>query len=237
MKLACVARVAYLLVIASALMVNPQNTSAQAAPSAPAAATSTTPEAAKPEAKTAEDENNVFRHSAMTQTIARWFNTDVETAARGAEIFNFLIIIFGIGIPLFRILPKTIKNRRVALAKNIEDARTVTVEAQARLSTVESKLQNLDAEIQKFRTEVEAESKGDEARIKASIEEEKARIVAAAQQEIQQVTAQAERTLKQYAANLAFERAVSQLKLSEETDKELINDFIKDVTETIGGKR
>jgi F-type H+-transporting ATPase subunit b len=234
------ARVAYLLVIASALLVNPQNTSAQASPSAP---TATTPaaaksEAAKPEAaKSEEDENNVFRHSAMTQTIARWFNTDVETAARGAEIFNFLIIIFGIGIPLFRILPKTIKNRRVALAKNIEDARTVTVEAQARMSAVESKLQNLDAEIQKFRTEVESESKGDEARIKASIEEEKARIVAAAQQEIQQVTAQAERQLKQYAANLAFERAISQMKLSEETDKELINDFIKDVTETIGGKR
>ena len=71
----------------------------------------------------------------------------------------------------------------------------------------------------------------------AHFQQWEARIVAAAQQEIQQVTAQAERTLKQYAANLAFERAVSQLKLSEETDKELINDFIKDVTETIGGKR
>lgn len=213
------------------------------AQSAPAAAGDEQPAAAQqgkagqPQGNSAEDESNVFRHSQMTQTIARLFHTDVETAARGAEIFNFLIVIFGIGIPLFRILPKTMKNRRAALARQIEDARRVTAEAQARLSAVESKLHNLDSEIQQFKSEVESESAGDEARIKASIEEERARIVASARQEIEQITAQAERSLKQYAADLAFERALGQLKLNEETDKELINEFIGDVTNSIGGKR
>ena len=201
-----------------------------------------TPAAAQPAqgekpAASEQDETNAFRHSAMTQAIARWLHTDVETAARGAEIFNFLVLVFGILIPLYRILPKTLRNRRAALARQIEEARMVAVEAQARMSAVEARLNNLDGEIQGFRAEVERESAGDEARIKAAVEEERARIVASARQEIEQVAAQATRGLKQYAADLAFERAVSQLKLNEETDRELINEFIVEVTNATGGKR
>lgn len=238
MKFASLARVAFLLVLASALISSPQKSTAQAATTAPAAtsATTTSTTAAKPEEKKSEAEgDDVFRHSPMVQNLAKVLHLDVETAARLFEIINFLIIVLGIGIPLFRIMPKVLKNRREALTKSIEEARAVTVDAQTRLSAVEARLTNLSTEIQGFKSQVEQESAGDEARIKAATEEERTRIVAAASQEIQQATAQAQRTLRQFAADLALEHAIKQLKLNEETDRALIDEFIADVTASANG--
>jgi len=240
MKFASIARVAFLILVAFSLMANPMKGAAQAASgqadaaSAPAHSHDATTRAenkiAREEGKPTGEGDDIFRHSPMVQTLADKLHMDVESAARLFEIINFLIIVLGIGIPLFRIMPKVLRKRREALTKSIEEARAVTVDAQARLSAVESKLSNLSAEIHSFRSQVEQESAGDEARIKASVIEERERIVAAASQEIQQATAQAQRTLRQFAADLAMEQAVKQLKLNETTDKALIDDFIKDVT-------
>lgn len=238
LKFSALARVAFLLVIAAALLTNPQKGTAQAATSTPAATTSSaagdTKQAESDVAKTDKESkaegDDVFRHSPMVQKLAKLFNLKVDTAARLFEIINFLIIVFAIGIPLFKIMPKVLRNRRENLTKSIEEARAVTVDAQTRLSAVEAKLTNLSTEIHGFRTQVEQESAGDEAHIKATTEEERTRIVAAASQEIQQATAQAQRTLRQFAADLALEHAIKQLKLNEETDMALIDEFIKDVT-------
>jgi F-type H+-transporting ATPase subunit b len=190
---------------------------------------------AKDDKNSKAEGDDVFRHSPMTQKLAKLLNLDVETAARLFEIINFAIIVLGIGIPFFKIMPRVLKGRREALAKSIEEARAVTMDAQTRLSAVEAKLSNLSSEIHSFRAQVDAESVGDEQRIKAQVQEERERIVAAATQEIQQATAQAQRTLRQFAADLALEQAVKQLKLNEETDKALIDDFIKDVTAQMNG--
>lgn len=248
------------MVFAFALMTSPAKGTAQAAsfsaaPTAIASAQSAgapaVDETTKAEDKVAHDEHekkpadgdDVFRHSPMVQKLANLMHVDVETAARIFEIINFLIIVLGIGIPLFKIMPKVLKNRRDALTKSIAEARAVSADAQARLSAVEAKLANLGTEIHGFRTQVEQDSKGDEERLKASVEEERLRIVQAASQEIQQATVQAQRTLRQFAADLALEHAVKQLKLNEETDRALIDEFIADVTgsamsgNTNGGKR
>ena len=74
-------------------------------------------------------------------------------------------------------MPKILRSRSETCATSIESARKVTEEANARLSAVEAKLAGLDEEIEKFRAQVEAESREDEERIKAAIEEESARIV------------------------------------------------------------
>jgi F-type H+-transporting ATPase subunit b len=251
MKLNSVLRTAFLMVFAFALMSTPTKGLAQSTATPAAKTNATTPapdestraenDVAKEEGKPAGEGDDVFRHSPMVQKLANLFHLDVETAARLFEIINFLIIVFGIGIPLFKIMPKVLKNRREALTKSIEEARAVSIDAQTRLSAVEAKLSNLSTEIHSFRTQVEQESAGDEARIKATVEEERGRIVQAASQEIQQATAQAQRTLRQFAADLALEHAVKQLKLNEETDRALIEEFIKDVTtdvtaNTNGGK-
>jgi F-type H+-transporting ATPase subunit b len=204
---------------------------AQAA-SAPAT-TAQAGQAAQPEAAKEEGEN-VFRHSTLVKWAAKTLNLEVETTARLFEIINFAIIVLGIGIPLYRVLPKILRKRKATLSENIESARKATAEANARLSAIEAQLSGLDAEIAKIRSQVEQESLQDEARIKATIEEESARIVVAAEQEISSAAAQATRALRHFAADLAIDQAAAQLKFTPEIDRALIAEFAGDIGK--GGK-
>ena len=192
----------------------------------PAAATSETarPEAAKPEA----NENDVYLHAPMVKTLARMLHLDVETTARIFEGINFSIIVLAVGFLLFRWLPKTLRSRSEKVRTDIESARKVTADANARLSAIEAKLSGLDGEIAQIRAQVEVESREDEARIKSTITEESARIVAAAEQEIGSAAAQARRSLRHFAADLAIEQAAQQLAITPETDQALIAEFLGD---------
>ncbi|MGA2886735.1 MAG: hypothetical protein ABSE51_01690 [Terracidiphilus sp.] len=197
-------------------------------------AVSSSNEAAKPEAPdSAEAQNNVFRlEGPLVKATAKALNVSTETTARAFEIINFLIIVLGLGVPLFRWLPKFLHNRREKLRADLESARKVTEDAKARLSAIEAKLSGLDTEIAQIRAQVEQESKQDEARIKASIIEESARIVAAAGQEIGASAAQARRSLRNFAADLAIEQATKELVLTPENDQTLIEEFLRDVAQT-----
>jgi F-type H+-transporting ATPase subunit b len=208
--------------------------SASAASSQPAAAAS---ETARPEAAQSEEEQqtNAFRlEGPVVKWTARTFNLQPGTAANIFDFINFAIIVLGIGIPLFKFLPKFLRQRGEKVRTDIESARKVTEDANSRLSAVEAKLSRIDEEIQKFRTEVEEEIGRDEARIKASLEEESARIVAAAQQEIGSAAAQAKRGLRHFAADLAVEQAAKQMVLTPATDRALIAEFVGDVNK--GGR-
>jgi F-type H+-transporting ATPase subunit b len=187
-------------------------------------------DAVKPEAAQSEqDQTEKFRHSPLVQASARMLHLSVETMARIYEFINFAIIALAIGIPLFRWLPKYLRQRAEKVRDDIESARKVTEDANSRLSAVEAQLSNLGEEIAKFRTEVERESLQDEARIKAALEEESARIVVAAEQEIGSAAAQARRGLRNFAADLAVEQAARQMILTPETDRALIAEFVRDV--------
>jgi F-type H+-transporting ATPase subunit b len=199
-------------------------------PAAQAASGSTTQEsgnhAQTAEGKAEENEHDQYRHSPTVQSIARLMHVDVETAARLFEIFNVSVVIFGIGIPLARIMPKLLRKRSEKIRGDIEVARKTSEDASIRLSAVEAKLANLDREIAKFRTEVEQQIAQDEQRGKAALEEESARIVASAEQEIGVAAAQAKRTLRHFAADLAIDQAVKKMVLTPETDRALIAEFV-----------
>jgi F-type H+-transporting ATPase subunit b len=222
----------FLAILAVGVAIAPFRLAAQEAGSKPEqAAAPQTSETAKPEpAKSQEEENNVFRHTALVEATAKALHLQVETTARGLEFINFAIIVLAVGIPLFRFLPKYLRNRSKTLSENIASARIVTEDANARLSAVEAKLSSLDQEIAKFRSEVEQEMKQDEVRIKATLEEESTRIVASAEQEIAVAAAQARRGLKHFAADLAIEQAAKQLVLTPETDRALIAEFVSGVS-------
>lgn len=181
-----------------------------------------------------KEENNIYRHTELVHTLARVLHLDVETTARLFEFFNFAIIALAILIPLFRIIPKVIRKRSETLRHDLESARKVTLDANARLGAVEAKLAKLDQEIAEIRAHVEEDSKNDEARIKSTIGEESARIVAAAEQEIASIAAQAKRGLRHFAADLAIEQAAKQLVLTPTTDRALIAEFVSDAAK--GGK-
>lgn len=171
-------------------------------------------------------ELDLYRHASIVQVLGRKLGLDLETTARIFEAINFLIIFFAIVIPVVRIVPKMLRKRSETLNQDIMTAREATADANARLSVVEQKLAGLDAEIQRFRAQIEQESLEDEKRIKASIGEESARIVAAAEQEITQAAAQARRGLKHFAADLAIAQAEKQLVLTPEIDRAVIDEFI-----------
>lgn len=185
-------------------------------------------EGAKPEAANSQEEQN---HAFLVNgPIVKWVSQTTgwsrDTTATVFLYVNFAIIFFGIAIPLARVTPKVLRRRREDLSHNLSEARKATEDANARLSAIEAKLAGLDAEITRFRAQVEEESKGDEARIKASIEEEKTRILSGADQELTQATAQAQRNLRLFAAELAVEQASKQLTLTPEADRALIAEFI-----------
>jgi F-type H+-transporting ATPase subunit b len=173
-----------------------------------------------------QKELNVYRHSPLVAKIGQKMGMDVETTAKVFEAVNFLIILLAIVIPIVRIVPKMLRKRSETLSHDIQTAREATADANTRLSAVEAKLAGLDAEIQKYRAQIEQESQEDEKRIKASIGEESARIVAAAEQEITMAAAQARRGLRHFAADLAITQAEKQLVLTPETDRALIDEFI-----------
>ncbi|MGD0891070.1 MAG: ATP synthase F0 subunit B [Terracidiphilus sp.] len=228
-------------VLAAGLTVAPLRVIAQQA--APAAASQASADAAaekqhKSAEKEADEEAaNQFRHNPLVKSAARMVYHDSgaaqelqdqhdETIATATEILNFAIVVFAIGIPVYKYLPKFLRNRAEKVRADIESARKVTEDANSRLSAVEAKLASLGDEIKKFRAEVEAESQQDEARIKAALAEESARIVASAEQEIGVAAAQATRGLRSFAAELAIDQAAKQLILTPETDRALIAEFV-----------
>jgi F-type H+-transporting ATPase subunit b len=234
--------IALAAVLATGLAIAPRRVIAQQAPPANASQPSVTPAKAHESAEKEADEGatKTFRHNPLVKSAARLVFHDSsapqelqeqhdETMATAAEILNFAIVVFAIGIPLYKFLPRFLRNRAEKVRADIESARKVTEEANARLSAVEAKLASLGDEIQKFRVEVEAESVQDEARIKAALAEESARIVASAEQEIGMAAAQATRGLRSFAADLAIDQASRQLKLTPEDDRALIAEFVGNV--------
>jgi F-type H+-transporting ATPase subunit b len=198
-----------------------------AAPAAASPASQTT----KPEAADSDEaQTNAFRlEGPLVKATAKTFNLSPETAARSFEIINFLIVVLGLGIPIVKWLPKFLRKRSEKVSSDIESARKVTAEANARLTAIAAKLSGLDSEIAQIRAQVEEESRQDEARIKSTIGEESNRIVAAAEQEIGASAAQARRSLRNFAADLAIGQASKQLVLTPETDRALIAEFLGDV--------
>jgi len=218
----------FFLALAIGVAATPSRLAAQAAGQASQTAAQPASQAA-PEKQSDEAQANVFRlEGPIVKWTANTFHTSPETAATVFEFLNFAVIVFGIGIPLFKFLPKFLKRRSEKVRSDIESARKVTEDAGARLSAIEEKLAGLDGEIKVIRAQVEAESRQDRERIQASMAEESARIVAAAEQEIGASAAQARRSLRNFAADLAIDQAAKQLVLTPETDRALIAEFLGD---------
>jgi F-type H+-transporting ATPase subunit b len=195
------------------------------------AATSDASESSDPE------EENQYLHAPIVKTIARTMHMSLQAADNLFLALNFLILALGIGVPLWRILPRMLRQRKQALSHSLETARKMTEDAGARLSAVEAQLAKLDQEIAAMRAGMEEDLERDEARVKAAMEEESARIVAGAEQEIAAAAGHARRGLRQFAAELAIEQAAKQMVLTAENDKALIAEFVREATKPMDGGR
>jgi F-type H+-transporting ATPase subunit b len=209
----------------------------QSEPKARSGSASVFKEEHKAEKKTEAEETQEYRHSPTVQALAKLLHLDVETAAKVFEYINFAVILLAVGIPLSKMLPKAMRKRSAKLSFDLELAQAKTADSNDRLKVVEEKLAGLDAEINAIRKQVEDDMREDEARSKAQIAEETARIVKAAENEIAVAATQAQRGLKQFAADLAIDRAMSQLTVDAETDRALFAEFALDVAGKKGSRR
>ena len=121
----------------------------QAAPAAAQSPAADASQPASPPGKVQQKEENsiAYRHTPIVRSLARTFHMDVETTARLLEFFNFAILFLAVIIPLVRIMPKVLRNRKETLRRDLESARKLTADANTRLSAVEAKLSKLDDEI------------------------------------------------------------------------------------------
>ena len=187
-------------------------------------------------AKSDDDGDAAFLHSPVVQSVARMLHLKLDTTVAILLGINFAIIFFAVAIPLKRTMPKIMRKRSQTLSQDLTTARQATAEAQARMSAVEAKLAGLGEEIKKLSAQVEQESVEEEKRIKAALVEESARIVTAAEQEIEVAMTQAKRGLRNFAADLAIGQAEKQIKLTPETDRALIAEFVAGVAGDAAGK-
>lgn len=180
-----------------------------------------------------QDETAAYRHSPVVQAVGRKLGLQPEGAARLFEFINFAVLAIGVLWFLVKALPRALRARSEKISSQLIEARTVTEDANKRLSNVEQRLAQLDEDLASIRAQAEEEVRRDEARIKEQLELEKKKIIAAAELEIQSASAHAQRDLKQYAAALAIEQAARSLNLTPETDRALVENFAA----SLGSKR
>jgi F-type H+-transporting ATPase subunit b len=224
---------------------------AQAASEAQPAATATTPSSSntQPSSESAEaekaaegdadeeSETDAFRHSPAVKAIAGIVHLPVDTTATIIQFINFGLLAAALLYFLVKVLPTAYRNRKTSIQKALVDARSATQIASERLNTVEQRLSRLDQEIDSIRKQVEQDALNDEARIKAALEEERVRIVDSAGHEIEAAGVAAQRNLKRFAAELALDRATSQLSLDQDTDRKLVSGFAQGLGNSKDGGR
>lgn len=213
----------------SARLVAQATPTAQPATSAQPVKSALPPRAEKVDAPESNKELEAFRHSPAVQSLARRMGLDTELTAKIFEDLNSAIMIGAILWLIFRFIPNMYRKRSEVLDRQILDAALATSRANERLAVVEERLSKLDVEIAAIREQSERDSAEDQRRIHESLESEKQRLMDSVEQEIESAGASARRDLKNYAASLAIERAMSEIRLTEDDDRALIRSFGRDL--------
>ena len=229
MKISAIKRLLPALAMAALLFAPVRHARSQeASPAATTAGEQSTAEGQSSQANKQEvDENDEYLHSPAVRALGAKLGMNAEQAATAFTVANFLVLAVLVGWLLVKTLPKSFRDRNTAIQRHLVNARTVTEEAHARLSSVEDRLSKLDDQIAAIRAQAEKDSALDEERIKAGVEEEKRKILMAADQEITAATALARRQIQQYAAELAIDQAAHKLVVTAETDRLIVQSFAR----------
>jgi F-type H+-transporting ATPase subunit b len=176
-----------------------------------------------------DDEVNIYRHSANVQKFANMFGMSVEAMSRWLEGLNFLVVVAFIVWFLARVMPKTLRARTERIQRELQQARTVTEDANRRLANVEERLARLDTEINGIKTQAHQDAVEKEKQMRAALEQEKQSIVDSSTQEIAAASGKAQSQLKRMTAELAIERAKHRIAISAEADRSLVETFLVDL--------
>jgi F-type H+-transporting ATPase subunit b len=165
----------------------------------------------------------------MVQRLARMFGLSVEVTSRLFEGLNFLVLLAFIVWFLARILPKALRGRTERIQNQLQQARTVTEDANRRLAGVEERLASMDREIDAIKTRAEQETLLEEKRLREALEQEKQSILDSAAKDIAAAGNNAQNQLKRLTAELAIERAKHKIAVTSEADRSLVESFLVDL--------
>jgi F-type H+-transporting ATPase subunit b len=173
-----------------------------------------------------EDETAEFKHSATVRWLAHATGLTPFAAYWVFVVLNFAIIAVLLVLIMKSKVPAAFRARTESIQEGIAEAREASLEAQRRLSDIESRLAKLDTEIAAMAATAEAEAQKEEARIQAAADEDKRKIVEAAEQEIVAATRLARAELRAYVSELAVALAEKRIQVNASTDQELVRAFV-----------
>jgi F-type H+-transporting ATPase subunit b len=186
-----------------------------------------------------QEDHSELTHSAMVRFFARKTGLTVHQAHLVALSLNFAIVV-GIVFWAFRkFVPGMLRNRTQSIQQALEEARAASQDANRRLSSIETRLRQLDVEIGQMQATAEKEAEAEEARIHKDAEEDIRKVVLAAEQEIIAAGKQARRELTTHTAGLAIALASKQINVDSNADQVLVRTFAANLTshrDTNGGK-
>jgi F-type H+-transporting ATPase subunit b len=144
---------------------------------------------------------------------------------------NFLLLAGGIGYMIGKNAGPFFADRSKQIRKEMVEADEARREAEAKAALVDSKIANLQREIDELRAEARREQSAEEERIRQQTAADMAKIRQHAQQEIESAGKSARTELQRYSAELALRLAEQKIRarLTPETEDGLVADFTRDL--------
>ena len=141
---------------------------------------------------------------------------------------NFGILAALLGWAIAKHAPPFFEGRIAEIQKEINEAKQVRQEAEARANAIEKRLANLDTELASLRADARHEMESESTRIQDETKRMMARSGEQAEQEIASMSKTAETELRREAARLALELAEKKLKarMSPDAESSLADRFV-----------
>ena len=144
---------------------------------------------------------------------------------------NFAILAVGLGYLMAKNLPAVFSSRTKEIQKGISESQQMKQDAERRSAEMDSRLNSLGADIERFRVQSAAEMQQEGERIGRETAAQLKKIEEHAAVEIESVGKTARRQLKEYAAELALGLAEERLRtrIDSATESKLVDDFVRDL--------
>ncbi len=152
---------------------------------------------------------------------------------------NFLLLAGGLGYLIAKNAPAFFAARSKKIVEDMEAARKLGQEAEARAADVERRLANLETEIAAMRTESQAQIAAETERLKAHSAAEIVKVQALAEREIESAGKAARMELRRFTARLAVDLAQRKIEagMTADTQNGLVSGFLHDLGNPPSGAR
>jgi F-type H+-transporting ATPase subunit b len=146
---------------------------------------------------------------------------------------NFVILAGGLGYLIRKNVPQLFQKQSADIQSALAEAAKIKQDAAAYAASIETRLANLQDELQQLRERAHSEMTAESERIRRETEHHLQRIREQTAQEIELMTRAAKDELRKYAAELAIGLAEERIRfrMNPETQDRLVNGFVHDLRE------